>query len=149
MHCHCLSLQSYSSMLFLFKYGFSSFLLETQWAGYVHPLTSSQHKTVRFPVRTFPFILLWQERKEERTPLKHMATSKQHHYVFDKKNPHSNIFIVISVAEKMHPHFNNTTDNAKMSLKVHCHRGGILLPSLFTEEGFRPDKERSQVSFAL
>lgn len=57
---------------------------------------------MHFPLRTFPFILLWQERKEERGLLKHMATSKQHHYAFDKKNPHSNILSVFSRGKKMH-----------------------------------------------
>lgn len=96
MHAYC------ASLWFLIKYIFSAFLLETQWAWCVHILTRSLHKTIHFPLRTFPFILLWQERKEERGLLKHMATSKQHHYAFDKKNPHSNILSVFSRGKKMH-----------------------------------------------
>lgn len=85
----------------------------------MHTLTSSLHKTMRFPVTTFPFILLCQERKKERATLKHIATSKQHHYVFDKKNPHCNMCVFYGKEDA--PHFNNTADNAKVSLSVWYH----------------------------
>lgn len=82
-----------------------------------------------FPVRTFPFILLWQERKEERALLKPTATSKQHHYVsfffsfiffLQQKIPIATSSVYF-MEMKMHPHFNNKADNASTSLCV-CHR---------------------------
>lgn len=92
-------LQSCSCTLFLIK-KCSAFLLETQWAGWINSLTSALHKTLHFPVRTFPFILLWQERKEERALLEHMTSLL---FLTKKiKNAHSNILSVFSMGKKMH-----------------------------------------------
>lgn len=89
--------QSQSTLLFLLKYLFASFMpLSTMCS-----ICTALCRRPRFPMRTFPLILLCQERKEERALLKHMATYKQHHYVFDK-NPHSNILCAFSMGKKMH-----------------------------------------------
>lgn len=88
-------------MLSSWKCLYSAFLLETQWARCVHSLTSSLHKTMGFPVRTFPFILLWQERKEEKNPFGAQLNNIIM-FLTQKKNPHSNILCVFSVGRMMH-----------------------------------------------
>lgn len=118
----------------LYYFGFSP---STQWAWCAHSPT-------RPSVSQWDHFLSFfcgRKEKRKRALLEHMATSKQHHYVFDKKikkNPHSNILGVFFGKDDV-LHFNSTAGNAKMSFNASHHRGGIL--------SLRPDKERSQVYF--
>lgn len=79
------------------------------------------------------------KRKAERAPLKHRATSKQHHYVFDKEKipiaTSSEYFFLMRKQNVLNS--NNTTDNALICVIVWYHRGDVISPRLFN------DKERS------